>query len=212
MRAFQSWGACVPVAPVIDRRRVSLKQGVLLAATAIAACSTRTAQDTGTPPPPTYETLPAGDGALPRSPFDNAAPNMDAAARLAGCYDLKLGPWSNPQAHAGRVPTPARVDLTTEPHTRIYIGFRLVARTPGFADQLERYPAAWSPVGGDSLQARVWANGTSSVTLFMRRQADNQLRGVARYFTDGIVVDSTGRWMWERYPVAPASLHATDCS
>jgi hypothetical protein len=103
------------------------------------------------------------------------------------------------------------VDLTTEPHTRTYIGFRLVARTPGFADQLERHPAAWGPVGSDSLQARVWANGTSSVTLFMRRQSDDELRGVARYFTDGIVVDSTGRWMWERYPTAAASLRPTDC-
>ena len=136
---------------------------------------------------------------------------MDAAGRLAGCYGLELGPWSHLQAHGEEVPVPARVDLTLEPHTRIYIGFGLVARTPGFARQLEQYPAAWSPVGTDSLQARVWANGKSSVTLFMRRQPDDTLRGVARYFTDGLVVDSTGRWMWERYPVATVSFRPADC-
>ena len=136
---------------------------------------------------------------------------MEAASRLAGCYDLTLGPWSDPRAHAGRAPTPARVDLTPELHTRIFIGFRLVARTPGFADQLERYPPAWGPVGTDSLQGRVWANGESSVMLFMRRHADKELRGVARYFIDGDAVDGTGRWMWETYPVAPASLRPTDC-
>ena len=136
---------------------------------------------------------------------------MNAAAALAGCYDLTLGPWSNPDAHAGRVPAPSRVELATDWHTRIYIGFRLVARTPGFADALEAYPPAWGPVGGDSLQARVWANGTSSVTLFMRRQPDNDLRGVARYFTDARAVDSTGRWMWETYPRATATLRRTEC-
>jgi hypothetical protein len=157
------------------------------------------------------ETLPARDSLTASSPFDMAAPDMEAAGRMIGCYALTLGPWSNPEAHAGRVPAPARVDLTTELHERVYIGFRLVARTPGFADQLERYPAAWGPVGSDSLQARVWANGTSSVTLFMRRQPDNGLRGVARYFTDGIISDSTGRWMWEKYPTAMATLRPTSC-
>lgn len=184
---------------------------MLVAATAIAACSPRAAQDTITPTPPTYETLPVEDGSLPRSPFDNAAPDMEAAARLAGCYDLKLGPWSNPRAHAGRVPAPARVDLTTEPHTRIYIGFRLVARTPGFAAQLEKYPAAWGPIGDDSLQVRPWANGSGSVALFMRRQPDGELRGTARYFHGARIVDSNGRWMWESYPTANVSLRPMRC-
>ena len=193
------------------RSEALLKAGLLLAAVVLAtACSAASAQRPDGRPAPTVETLPAGD-TLPRTPFDMAAPDMAAAARLAGCYALTLGPWSNPQAHGGRIPAPSRVDLTMVPHTRIYIGFRLIAHTPEFADELERYPPAWGPVGSDSLQARVWANGTSSVTLFMRRQSGDELRGVARYFTDGIVVDSTGRWMWETYPEAAATLRLADC-
>lgn len=188
-----------------------MKQILLAAALGIAACSTASAQRSVASPTLTFETLPESDSLARRSPFDMAAPNMEAASRLAGCYDVTLGPWSNLPALAGQVPTPARVDLTPDPHKRIYIGFRLVARTPGFADRLEQYPAGWGPVGSDSLQLRVWANGKSSVTLFMRRHPDNELRGVARYFTDGTTVDSTGRWMWETYPTATASLRPTNC-
>ena len=158
------------------------------------------------------ETLPAPESAIARSPFDMAAPDMQAASRLVGCYAVTLGPWSNPQAHGGRIPTPTRVDLLSDPHTRIYIGFRLVALTPGFADRREDFPPpAWGPVGGDSLQLRAWGDGTSSVFLFLRRQPDRELRGTARYFTDGHVVDGTGRWMWETYPSASASLRPTPC-
>ena len=159
----------------------------------------------------TVETLPRGDDRVRRSPFDMAAPDMQAARRLVGCYAVTLGQWSDPRAHGGSVPVPSRLDLLADGHQRIYIGFRLVARTPGFAARLEAYPAAWSPIGDDSLQVRVWANGASSVALFLRRQSDQELRGTARYFIDALAVDSTGRWFWETYPTATVSLRHAPC-
>ena len=157
-----------------------------------------------------YHTLPA-DADLRPGPFDMAAPDMQAASRLVGCYAVTVGPWSHSRAADDSAPVPQRLDLTTEPHTRIYIGFRLVARTPGFAAQLEKYPAAWGPIGDDSLQVRPWANGSSSVALFMRRQPDGELRGTARYFHGARIVDSNGRWMWEIYPTANVSLRPMRC-
>jgi hypothetical protein len=157
-----------------------------------------------------YHTLPS-DGTSRPGPFDMAAPDMRAASRLAGCYAVTVGPWSHARAAGDSAPVPQRLDLTAEWHTRIYIGFRLVARTPGFAAQLEKYPAAWGPIGDDSLQVRPWANGSSSVALFMRRQPDGELRGTARYFHDARIVDGTGRWMWESYPTATVSLRPMRC-
>ena len=158
------------------------------------------------------ETLPRENSTVPRSPFDMAAPDMRAAARLAGCYAVTLGPWSNPQARADTLPVPSRLDLLSDPHARIYIGFRLIARAPGFSAQREAFPPAWGPIGEDSLQLRAWADGRSSVMLFLRRQSDKALRGTARYFSEARVVDSTtGRWMWETYPTATASLRPVQC-
>jgi hypothetical protein len=159
----------------------------------------------------TVETLPRGDGSVRRGPFDMAAPDMQAARRLLGCYAVTLGPWSDPRAHGDSVPVPSRLDLLADGHRRTYIGFRLVARTPGFAAQLEAYPAAWSPIGDDSLQVRVWANGRSSVAFFLRRRSDEELRGTARYFIDALAVDSAGGWLWESYPTATVSLRHAPC-
>jgi hypothetical protein len=159
---------------------------------------------------PRYHTLPA-DADLRPGPFDMAAPDMHAAHRLVGCYAVTVGPWSHSRAAGDTAPMPQRLDLLADWHTRIYIGFRLVARTPGFAAQLEKYPAAWGPIGADSLQVRPWANGSSSVALFMRRQPDGELRGTARYFHDARIVDGNGRWMWESYPTANVSLRPMRC-
>ena len=157
------------------------------------------------------ETVPRSTSTTPRWPFSMDAPNMKAASRLAGCYALTLGPWSKPEASGATISVPSRIDLTSDPHTRIYIGFRLVARTPGFADEREKYPPAWGPIGADSMQVRAWADGSSSLMLFLRRQRDGQLRGTARYFAAYRIVDSTGRWMWETYPSAAASLRPAPC-
>ncbi len=157
------------------------------------------------------ETVPASDSLPRRSPFDVAAPNMQAASRLVGCYAVTPGTWVNAREGDNRIPMPARIELTSERHRRIYIGFGLMARTPQFAAQRDSFPPAWSPIGADSLQLRAWADGSSSVMLFLRRQSDRELRGTARYFFDALAVDSTGRWRWESYPAAPVSLTLEQC-
>ena len=157
------------------------------------------------------ETLPPGD-TMPRTPFDMGAPDMQAASRLVGCYALTLGPWSKPLAPGDSVPVPSRLDLLAEPHRRFFIGFRLVARRPGVSEQTEKFPAKWGPIGTDSLQVQTWADGNRSLFLFLRRQPDRELRGTARYFTDYLAHDSTtGRWLWETYPTATASLRPAEC-
>jgi hypothetical protein len=149
---------------------------------------------------------------MPSSPFAMDAPDMQAASRIAGCYTVTLGPWSDPRTQGDTIPVPSRLDLLVEPHTRIYVGFRLVARRPGVSEQTERYPAAWSPIDADSLQIRAFGNGARSLFLFLRRQPDGELRGTARYFRDYLAHDSTtGRWLWETYPTATASLRPAKC-
>jgi len=155
------------------------------------------------------ETVPRST--ISRTPFSMAAPDTQAAARLVGCYAVTAGAWSKPQPPDSQIPLPTRIDLTADWHARPFIGFRLVAQTPGFASALEKFPAGWSPIGRDSLQVRAWANGASSVMLFLRKQRDGELRGRVRYFADANVVDSTGRWMWETYPNAAVTLRPTSC-
>lgn len=157
------------------------------------------------------ETVPRSTSTIPRAPFFMAAPDSQSAARLIGCYAITVGPWSKPQPQDSQIPVPTRVDLTADWHTRFFIGFRFVARTPGFSAESEKSPPAWSPIGRDSLQVRAWANGASSVMLFLRRRRDGELRGTVRYFAGAEVVDSTGRWMWETYPNAAVALRPTSC-
>lgn len=196
----------------IRKMRITKSALFMMAMVAVlAACSAapRGALAQGTT---LVETLPPEDSTVRRSPFDMAAPNMPAAARLVGCYAVTLGPWSNLRAGDDSLPVPTRVDLVAQGHEKIYIGFRLVARTPGFAAERPGYPPAWGPIGADSLQARVWADGAGSVTLFLRRHADGELRGTVRAFTGARAEDSvTGRWLWEAYPAAPATLRAVPC-
>lgn len=190
---------------------------VAVVAASVAACcaAPRTAhaqkQKKKTTRPLTVETLPPSDG-VSRNPWYMGAPDLKAASRLAGCYAVTLGSWSDALAPGDSVPMPSRVELLDSLHTGFYIGFRLVARTPGFAMPIEKRPPAWSPVEGDSLQVGVWHEGTRSVTLFLQRQPDAELRGTARYFTAERREDSTtGRWLWETYPAAPVSLRPTPC-
>ena len=160
----------------------------------------------------TVETLPRNNSGFAWSPFDMGAPNMKAVQRLAGCYNVTRGPWSHAPAVGAEGPVPARVDLLPDPHERIYIGFRLVARTPGFAAQRDSFPPGWGPLAKDSVQLRVWGDGKGTVIFFLRRRRDGELRGTARYFSDLDTVDSTtGRWKWETYPHAAVSLRRTEC-
>jgi hypothetical protein len=147
------------------------------------------------------------------SPFDPASPNMNAARAIAGCYTVAIGAWSDERAPSWRVAVPSRIQLDTTRNDGGRHGFELVAQTPDSGEGLgfKRRPA-WSPVGTDSLQVLAWHNGTSDVNLFLRRRATGKLEGTARYFWDQIFLDPvTKRWLWERYPTAPASLTAVPC-
>lgn len=171
-------------------------------------------------PPPSHDEARLAHGtslaaATPRaSPYDTSALDLVAARGLAGCYSLTVGAWSNPRANGGYLPSPARVDLDTTRLDGARPGFQLAVKRPGFAPPRQMSPwSAWSPIGRDSLQVVTWADGFNSVTLFLRRHADGRLRGTGRHFTDGRAVDpQTGRWLWERYATAPATLAAIPCT
>ena len=163
-------------------------------------------------PPSTRAESPAA-ASLHASPYYEAEPDMRVARLVAGCYALTMGAWSDPRANGGHIPNPPRVELDAQLRDQGQPGFQLIARTPGFTtERASHFPPAWSPVGADSLQVRAWADGFSSVTLFVRRQTDGTLAGTARYFTDVRLDDTAGRWMWERYPTAPATLRRAPCT
>lgn len=133
---------------------------------------------------------------------------------FAGCYALNLGAWSDQRAPGSYVAIPTRIRLDTarvdrhQPEPQRSAG-RLAT---GEEREEERRPR-WSPVGSDSLQLLAWSNGTSSVHLFLRRRAAGKLEGTARYFWDVIFLDpTTKRWLWERYPTAPATLTPVPCA
>jgi hypothetical protein len=150
---------------------------------------------------------------MPASPFDTASPNMKVAQALAGCYSLAVGAWSDEHERGGWVTIPSSIQLDTARADRPLPGLALVARTPATGERrkMDLQPA-WSPVGTDSLQVAAWGNGTSSINLFLRRRATGKLEGTARYFWDVIFRDPvTERWLWERYPTAPATLTAVPC-
>lgn len=178
----------------------------VMVATAVTACAS------GNQPPATA----SAPAALPMraSPFDTASPNMNVAKGLAGCYSLAIGAWSDERAPGRYVTIPSRIQLDTVRDDRHRPGFELVAQSldSGQKRGMERRPL-WSPVGTDSLQLVAWANGTSDVNLFLRRRAAGKLEGTARYFWDQIFRDPvTKRYLWERYPTAPATLTAVACA
>jgi hypothetical protein len=185
-------------------------RSAVIAAVATLAVSCAIPRDARAQRKTVVHTLPRPNSTMPRTPFSLAPADLAVAKRFSGCYTVTLGEWSTPVADA---PVPSRIDLSLDPHTRIYLGFGLVARTPGFARQLEAYPPAWAPIGTDSLQLRAWANGKSSVMLFLRQQpGGDELRGTLRHFDGSQRYDSVdGRWQWETYPNAPASLRRTSC-
>lgn len=148
------------------------------------------------------------------TPFDSTTPGTEAIRKLAGCYALTVGAWSDERAPGSYVTIPSRIRLDTarvDRHQPDTLGSprRAVA---GDERELKGRPA-WSPVGRDSLQVLAWANGTSAVHLFLRRRAAGRLEGIARFFWDVIYRDPvTKRWLWERYPTAPATLTAVPCA
>lgn len=154
------------------------------------------------------------DTTLRKTPFDTSALDTAAARRLAGCYAVYIGTWSDPRANGGRIWAPAeiRLDTVRAPHARR--GFGLVVETPGSVNPSHfAQPVQWAPVKRDSLQASIAADGTSDVAIFARRHADGTFTAIARYFTDAIARDPlTGRWLWETYPAAPVQLTPHACA
>jgi hypothetical protein len=142
------------------------------------------------------------------SPFYAGPIDTAAARQMAGCYTVVVGPWSEPRANGGYIPVPLRVTLDTMRTGTTGSGGMVLRAEP--LDN-ERFGHEWKPVGGDSVQLGVWADGFSSVYLFLRPQANRSLRGTARYFTDARLIDRTGRWAWEVYPTAPARLSRVPC-
>lgn len=155
-----------------------------------------------------------GDTTLRKTPYDTSALDVVAARRLAGCYAVRVGAWSDPRANGGRIVTPAEIRLDTTHIAHPYPGRPLAVETPGFINPSHfAVPPRWGPVKHDSLQATVVASQTSSVTIFARRHADSTFTAIARYFTDAIATDPfTNRWMWETYPTAPVQLTPHACA
>lgn len=178
--------------------------GALLTATLAAACGRGRSV-----------TLAGGQPAarVRPNPFDTMPPNMAAAQRMAGCYRVMLGPWSDERAVGAYVMVPPLLHLDTARMADRAQGFELSARTPGKAEpNRAARMLAWSPVGADSVQVLAWGNQTSSVTLFLRLRSGTTLSGTARYFWDSIALDPvTKRWLWEQYPSAVATLTPTPC-
>jgi hypothetical protein len=170
------------------------------------ACAPRTV-------PPAVSSPGSSSTPVRASPYDTMPPDLQAARGLVGCYWLTVGPWSSQQGFTSEIAIPSRLVLDTARHPRPTSGFGLVARALG-SDSARRtpWPPAWAPVGADSLQVRAWANQTADVTLFLHRRAKGTLQGIARYFWDQIAVDPvTKRWLWEQYPMAPATLRPAPC-
>lgn len=133
---------------------------------------------------------------------------------FAGCYALHLGAWSDQRAPGSYVAIPTRIRLDTARVERHQPGTQRPAESLAMSEkrEAERRPR-WSPVGSDSLQVLAWSNGTSSVDLFLRRRAAGTLEGTARYLWDVVLRDpTTKRWLWERYPTAPATLTPAPCA
>jgi len=148
------------------------------------------------------------------TPFDTTTPSASAIRMFAGCYALSLGAWSGQGAPGSYVAIPTRIRLDTVRVDRHQSETQRPAGSPATSEEreAERRPA-WSPVGSDSLQVLAWSSGMSSVHLFLRRRAAGKLEGTARYFWDVIFRDpTTQRWLWERYPTAPAILAPAPCA
>ena len=154
------------------------------------------------------------DTTLRKTPFDTSALDTAASRRLAGCYTVHVGAWSDPHESVGRIWTPHEIRLDTVPAPHAQPGSWLTVETPGSVNPSRFARAAsWTPVERDSLQATIAAGQTNSVTIFAQRHADGTFTAIARYFFDVIARDYlTGRWLWESYPTAPVQLAAHACA
>jgi len=124
---------------------------------------------------------------LSASPLLRAQPPADSAAvrRLSGCYRLTLGRWSRPlEATAipqARTP-PERFRLDTTALPGPFSAGYAVEPPAVFATRRGVRPAAWRPLGGDSLRV-FWSTGFVGVRLHLVAQGDT-LVGRAVTFHD----------------------------
>ena len=119
---------------------------------------------------------------LAAQPSDHVA----TLRRLAGCYQLTLGPWSRPglaPAVAAAQTPPARFRLDTVAVSRPSAGGYAVEPMELLEGQGFRgRPAKWSPVGRDSV-AIAWSTGFVGVALRLAVRGES-LIGRARVFDD----------------------------
>ena len=107
-------------------------------------------------------------------------PSRDPA-HYAGCYALRLGPWSGPfpsgQPTAHQPPSRFRLTNRVLPPPFGRLGFRRVESERSTEPGTHPAPWSWRLVRGDSLEV-TWSTGLAGVRLLLRIGPDS-LRGRA---------------------------------
>ena len=142
-------------------------------------------------------------GALAVPAFPQEHPSRDPA-HYAGCYALRLGPWSAPfpsgQPTVHQPPSRFRLTNRVLPAPFGRLGFRRVESAPPVEPGAHPVPWSWRLVRGDSLEV-TWSTGLAGVRLLLRIRPDS-LRGWADAQESG---NPTGQ------PRAPVVVWRTAC-
>lgn len=149
----------------------------------------------------------------------NSARQLLAQANdsMAGCYHIKLGPWSTESRLGPDQPTSV-IRLDTIPRTpgvagdlaaeRIVPAEFAAAGDPRLKWQRLAY---WRREGPDSVVIVAWSTGTEA-EIFYGRLVDDSLSGVLRRTSDAIPVDPlTKEIRWNVWPWASAYLKRVSC-
>ncbi len=111
------------------------------------------------------------------------------AADVAGCYRIRLGPWSGPfpsgWPDVHQPPPTFRLDSVPLPAPHDQGGFRRVSPDLAVLHGLTRFPPGWKQVGRDSVHI-YWSTGFSGVELRLVHVSPDTLHGVAEAFYDVI--------------------------
>jgi hypothetical protein len=112
----------------------------------------------------------------------------ERTAPFPGCYQLDLGRWRTlwvfPATPAPNQVPPPTFELGVEPIGRAgLVGFRIEPNPHRPAGLLD----SWAPEPGepDAVTIR-WSNGFSGVSLHLKADGGDRLRGHAKVFTDAI--------------------------
>src|SRR5260221_13744566 len=144
-----------------------------------------------------------------------APPSRDPA-HYAGCYAVRLGPWSGPfpSGQPAVHQPPPRFTLTNRvlPAPFGRLGFRRVESTAPVEPGTHAAPWSWRLVRGDSLEVS-WSTGLAGVRLLLKIRPDS-LRGWADPHESGNPTGEprAGPLVWrvarggrQRPPLPPAS-------